>query len=307
MQTDHLQAVLTIAELGSMRRAAGVLHCSQSSLSQMLGRVEKELGIRLFERQPTGLSVRPAAEAVIAEMRATLDQIDRLKDSAAAAARGREGRLVVMSASPSNQYILPDAIATWRQMHPGIELVFRSGHQPEQMQALSEGSCDVGLLGMPDPHPGVVFHEIATVHLLLAVPAAGPLREASFPNLQDADLPMAMVPESVCPGIARCVGNALRAAGITPSETIAVQDLASLLGYVGAGSAWGLIPQGFTGLLPDRISFSPLPEGLRAAGSFGFCLAQREDDRREVVADWLHVLRGAAQRIYDPSGIEQPS
>lgn len=298
MQTDHLQAVVTIAELGSMRRAAGVLHCSQSSLSQMLKNVEKELGIRLFERQPTGLSVRPAAEAVLAEMRATLDQVDRLKDRAAAAARGREGRLVVMSASPSNQYILPDAIATWRQMHPEIELVFRSGHQGEQMRALADGSCDVGLLGLPDPHPGVVFDEIATVHLLLAVPAAGPLRDRNLPELQDAGLPMAMVPEEVCPGIAGCVGKALRAAGITPTETIAVQDLASLLGYVGAGSAWGLIPQGFTELLPDRIRFAALPTELQEAGSFGFCLARRDDDRREVVADWLHVLRGAAQRIY---------
>jgi len=302
VQTDHLQAVVTIAELGSMRRAAGVLHCSQSSLSQMLKNVEQDLGIQLFERQPTGLSVRPAAEAVIAEMRATLSQVDRLKDSAVAAARGCAGRLVVMSASPSNQYILPDAIATWRQMHPEIELAFRFGHQPDQMQALAEGSCDVGLLGMPDPHPGVVFHEIATVHLLLAVPAAGPLREASLPDLGKADLPMAMVPESVCPGIARCVGNALRAAGITPTETIAVQDLASLLGYVGAGSAWGLIPQGFTELLPDRIQFSSLPEELREAGSFGFCLVQREDDRRDIVADWLHVLRGAAQRVYEATG-----
>jgi len=114
-----------------MRRAAGVLHCSQSSLSQMLKNVEKELGIQLFERQPTGLSVRPAAEAVIAEMRATLAQFTRLKGSADAAARGSSRRLVVMSASPSNQYILPDAIATWRQMHPEIELSFRSGHQPE--------------------------------------------------------------------------------------------------------------------------------------------------------------------------------
>jgi len=299
VQTDHLQAVVTIAELGSMRRAAGVLHCSQSSLSQMLKNVEQDLGTQLFERQPTGLSVRPAAEAVIAEMRATLDQVERLKDSATAAVRGRAGRLVVMSASPSNQYILPDAIATWRQMHPGIEVVFRSGHQAEQMQALTEGSCDVGLLGMPDPHPGVVFHEIATVHLLLAVPAAGPLRERSLPDIQDAEFPMALVPESVCPGIARCVGNALRAGGVTPNETIAVQDLASLLGYVGAGSAWGLIPQGFTELLPERIRFSRLPEDLREAGSFDFCLAQRADDHRDIIADWLEVLRSAARRIYE--------
>lgn len=304
MQTDHLQAVVTIAELGSMRRAAGVLHCSQSSLSQMLKNVEKELGLQLFERQPTGLSVRPAAEAVIAEMRATLSQVERLKGSAADAAHGRDGRLVLMSASPSNQYILPDAIATWRQMHPTIEIVFRYGHQAEQMQALADETCDVGLLGMPDPHPGMIFHEVAIVNLLLAVPAASPLRDAQLPDLRDATLPMAMVPESVCPGIARCVGNTLRAAAIAPSETIDVQDLASLLGYVGSGSAWGLIPQGFTELLPERIRFSPLPPALRAAGSFAFCLAQRADDRRAIIDDWLHVLRGAAQRIYETCAAE---
>jgi len=304
VQTDHLQAVVRIAELGSMRRAAGVLHCSQSSLSQMLKQVEQELGLQLFERQPTGLSVRPAAEAVLAEMRTTLAQVDRLKGSATAAARGREGTLVVMSSSPSNQYILPDAIASWREAHPVIELDFRPGHQSEQMRALERGECDVGLLGMPEAHPGIAFHEIATVHLLLAVPVAGPLRDRALPALVGDDAPMVMVPERVCPGIARCVQRTLRAAGIAPVATTEVQDLPSLLGYVGAGSAWGLIPQGFTDLLPDRVRFGSLPEELRTTGSFPFCLAQRAEDHRAVVADWLDVLRSAARRIYEAPSFE---
>lgn len=118
---------------------------------------------------------------------------------------------------------------------------------------------------------------------------------------------MVMVPERVCPGIARCVGNALRAGGVEPTRTIEVEDLTSLLGYIGSGSAWGLIPQGFTDLLPDRIRFSRLTSDLREAGSFPFCLAQRKDDHRELITDWLTVLRGAANRIYEPGVTAEPT
>lgn len=304
MQTDHLRAVLAIADLGSMRRAAGALHCSQSALSQIVKGVERELGLQVFERQATGLRVRPAETAIIAQMRATVAEVDRLKRSAQAAARGEEGRLVVMSASPSNQYILPDAIARWRQAHPAIAIELRPGHQPEQMQALADGSCDAGLLGMPDPHPGIVFHRIADVHLLVAVPTDSPFHARNLTSLGDVDLPMAMVPEAVCPGIARCVRATLRAAELAPRATVDVQDLASLLGYIGSGSAWGLVPQGFGTLLPERIRFHRLPEPLRGAGSFAFCLAQRADDRREILTEWLDILRGAARRIYEAAAVD---
>ncbi|TVR12307.1 MAG: LysR family transcriptional regulator [Planctomycetota bacterium] len=300
MDSNHLHAVITIADLGSMRRAASVLHCSQSSLSQMLKNIERELGLPLFERLPSGLRLRPAAAPVIEQMRHTLAQIEQLRVQAASAAREQDQRLVVMSASPSNQYILPDAIARWRALHPDIALEFHPGHQNEQMPALLEGRCDVGLLGMPEAHPGITFHPIATVHMLLAVPASSHWRSASLEQLAAGKLPMAMVPESSCPGIARCTRQALAAAKAQPQLRNTVTDMATLIGTIGSGGAWGLIPQGFTDLFPERVLFRQLPEDLQPSASFDFCLAQRSDDQRPLINDWLTILRSAAARIYQP-------
>lgn len=50
MDTRQLNYILTIAECGSISRAANKLFISQSGLNQQLQRIEKELGISLFKR-----------------------------------------------------------------------------------------------------------------------------------------------------------------------------------------------------------------------------------------------------------------
>ena len=57
MDTRQLNYILTIAECGSISKAANKLFISQSGLNQQLQRIEKELGISLFERDTHHLAI----------------------------------------------------------------------------------------------------------------------------------------------------------------------------------------------------------------------------------------------------------
>lgn len=73
MDTRHLQYIVTIAQRQNMTKAAEELYVSQSSLSQYLGKLEKKLGVPLFERTKNKLLLTPAGERYVEAARKILD------------------------------------------------------------------------------------------------------------------------------------------------------------------------------------------------------------------------------------------
>lgn len=85
---DQLHAVVTIADTGTLVRAARRLHISQPPLTRKVRALEEELGVVLFERTPRGMRPTAAGEALLGRARAILGEVE----SAAAEARAIGGR-----------------------------------------------------------------------------------------------------------------------------------------------------------------------------------------------------------------------
>ena len=62
----HLRALVAIADCGSMNAAAEVVSLSQPALTQGLAKLERQIGLALFERRPAGMTATPAG-TVMAE------------------------------------------------------------------------------------------------------------------------------------------------------------------------------------------------------------------------------------------------
>ena len=69
MDTKYLTYILAIAKKKNMTKAAEELFVSQSSLSQYLSKLERELGTPLFYRSKGSLSLTPAGELYVAAAR----------------------------------------------------------------------------------------------------------------------------------------------------------------------------------------------------------------------------------------------
>ena len=74
MDTRQLNYILTIAECGSISKAANKLFISQSGLNQQLQRIEKELGISLFERDTHHLAITESGNIFLRYARETLNR-----------------------------------------------------------------------------------------------------------------------------------------------------------------------------------------------------------------------------------------
>src|SRR3954468_3297552 len=84
MELRHLRYFVSVAELGSVSRAAEKLFIAQPALSLQVRQLEEEIGARLLERLPRGVRLTPAGESFLQDARAILAR------SQQAAVRARE-------------------------------------------------------------------------------------------------------------------------------------------------------------------------------------------------------------------------
>lgn len=90
MSLDQLRAVVTIAEEGTLVRAARRLHISQPPLTRKVRALEEELGVALFERAAHGMRPTAAGETLLGRARGILAEVERV--TAEVRAAGPDGR-----------------------------------------------------------------------------------------------------------------------------------------------------------------------------------------------------------------------
>jgi len=121
----ELRAVLAVAELGSFRRAAAELGYTQSALSHQVSALEAAIGWPLFHRPGGRAPVRltPAGEAVCRRARRVLSEVEAVAADAELAERGESVRVRVGVSQTAAAEIMPAALRTFREDHPGVEVV----------------------------------------------------------------------------------------------------------------------------------------------------------------------------------------
>ncbi|MGN1004601.1 MAG: LysR family transcriptional regulator, partial [Oscillospiraceae bacterium] len=80
MDITHLRYVVTLARLRSFSRAAETLYVSQSSLSQQIAKLEKEIGYPLFQRTTKYVHLTPEGTRFLTQAKKVLEEFGALHD-----------------------------------------------------------------------------------------------------------------------------------------------------------------------------------------------------------------------------------
>ncbi len=152
MEFRELRSLVSLSELGSISLTAEQLHLSPAAIHKQLKALEKELGVRLYEKVGPRLQITPLGEALLPYLKDLLAEYDSAL-SAIEEWKGLKKGVVRIGSGPTS-YVLPAILKKFRRENPRIELLVETGNTPVLLEGLSRGSLDLALLvstGPPEP------------------------------------------------------------------------------------------------------------------------------------------------------------
>ncbi|WP_433191814.1 LysR family transcriptional regulator [Nocardia sp. CA-107356] len=178
MSLRQFEYALAVAEVGSVTAAAELLHVAQPSMSQQIRNLERELGVTLFARTPTGLVPTVVGRAFLREAEVAVRASRRARATARAGADELVGELVVAAQMGFGTRQLPGVLGTLRRRFPRLEVtVFEEPSSAELERLCRQGVLDLALMAACERGPADAHHlgyeEFVVVlgagHRLLAV------------------------------------------------------------------------------------------------------------------------------------------
>lgn len=170
MDVRQLQYALALARTGSFSRAAEELDIAQPSLSQQMGKLEKELGMPLFFRGHGGVTPTPDGVRFLEQA----GEIVRLHDDLTREMRERSvgigQELVVGAPAITGGHVLPPLLRSFYRSHPGVRVRLVEETTDVLQDLTARGVTDLSVLALPVEDARLATRPMLTEDLLLAGP-----------------------------------------------------------------------------------------------------------------------------------------
>ncbi|MBK7876686.1 MAG: LysR family transcriptional regulator [Planctomycetes bacterium] len=156
----ELRYAVALHEHRHFGRAARACNVTQPTLSAQIQKLERTLGLTLFERSSKSVQPTTAGERIIEQARAVLDATETIRDIAESGHLPLSGPLRLGVIPTLGPYLLPHFVPALRAEYPKVELILRELKTSDLLEDLAQHRLDCGLLATPIPLPGIVSEEL---------------------------------------------------------------------------------------------------------------------------------------------------
>jgi DNA-binding transcriptional LysR family regulator len=226
MEHRQLERFLAVIEHGSLAAAARQLHLTQQALSASLANLEQELGVRLFDRSPGGIT-RPTqhGKALVRHARAQLAGAERARQELLNLSDGRTGTVTVGLGESFAGDIIAEAVLRFRRLRPGIRVNLIEGYSEKLRHRLYEGEFDFIAAGVSayELAEGFTREVIYSTSDVIAVRPEHPLAARRGLKLKDLEGCAWLVPYSR-PADLEVIVEAFVAENLAPPRAIVGSD-----------------------------------------------------------------------------------
>lgn len=162
MEIQQLRMFVAAAEEGSLRRAAKRMYIAQPQLSQIIRRLERELGASLFVRSHQGVKVTEIGAYLLGEATSILRQIDRVAAAVREASTAQDHAVTVglVSGQMAAGQLTGAILNAFRSARPHTHIMVRELNFATQFSALDNGEVDVALIRLPAAHDRLVIRPL---------------------------------------------------------------------------------------------------------------------------------------------------
>ena len=242
MDLRQISYVVAVADEGGFSAAARRLGVAQPSVSQAVAQLERELGVRLFDRIGRQVNVTAAGAAMIPPARRMLLEARSARE-AVASVRGLGAGLLDLVALPTVATDpLAGLIGTFRLAHPGIRIhVAEPDTADEAWSMVTSGAAELALAEVPPDGSDLVAEAVFTQELVVVAPPGHRLGEGGVRAATLARWPLIAPP----PGTStrRLVDAALAAGGRRANVAVETAQRESIIPLVLAGAGVAVLPE----------------------------------------------------------------
>lgn len=245
VDSNRLLTLVQVARHGGITAAARALGLTASAVSQQMSALESDCGVALIDRQPRGVELTGAGEALLVMAEEVVRVLEETSSTMAQLSGEIAGRVRVGTiASGAASLVLP-AITVLKQSAPEVRMSITALEPAVSLDALVNGQLDLALIDVYDNVPvtmpsHLLAEEVLTEPLVLisALDTVLP-RRTTLASLKDHDWVLPP-PQAACGAATR---HACRSVGYEPQARWETDDLLLLVAAVSRGEGIALLPR----------------------------------------------------------------
>jgi DNA-binding transcriptional LysR family regulator len=285
LNLSRLRAFLLVAEELSFTRAAARLHVAQQALSATIRRLERDVGVRLFDRSTRAVQLTPAGHALVRRTRRALDELAHGVADARRADRQGNGSLAIGVMAGAALELTDPILAACASQLPETTVALDPHLYDDPSAGLRGGTSDVAILRLPLEPRGLELTHLFSEPRVATLSARHPLARRTSLTLEDLHATTIVRPASPDP-----IWNEFWAAGCP--TTVEARTLEATLELISAGRAVAISAAGWT-------RFYPRP-GLRSLAVAGLArsnvaLAWRKGEANPLVRRFVDLALTTAR------------
>ena len=243
MDLRHVRTFVTVAEQGTVSKAALFLHVAQPALSRQIADLEIELGLKLFDRVRRRLVLTGEGERLLAEGRNILRAVDSLGERAELLRRADAGVLKIAATPQMIEGVFSTLLHRYAASFPNVQIKVSEAVGTDLFAKLDRGEVHLAVSLQQDtqvdhefdsfPLPPLEF--LAAGHISLRLGSGGSIEIGSL-----APYPLLLLESSF--GVRQTFDAACRLAGLKPQIFIESRTPHGLLALAEAGHGVAIVP-----------------------------------------------------------------
>lgn len=257
MELLHLKYFQTVARHEHMTRAAKELQVAQPALSQMIARLEGEIGVSLFDRQGRQIRLNSYGKAFLRHVDEAFAALQAGLQEVADMAGGMNGSI---SLAVLPFHVLGDLLKAYRNVHPHVRFRVNQHTSLSMMHELRSGKIDLCITALPIEEAGIEWIPLLQDEIFLIVPVGhrfasrasihlGEVADETFVSLNKGHL------------LRDLTDRFLQQVGVTPDIAFELEEPAAIRSLVHAGlgisfsTSIGLKYVDHNAIIPVRIEY----------------------------------------------------
>ena len=292
MNFEQLRSFRAVATHGGFSKAAESLYLTQSTVSMQVRALERELGVRLFERLGRRVQLTPEGRSLLGYASRILSQAEAARKTMDAYRGLEAGELVVGASLTVGNYLLPELFGVFHRSHPGVRLVLDIAPSYRIGERVAAGTLDLGLVEAEVSDPELEGRPFHTEDLVLIVPPGHRWAERGW--VEAKELPeepfLEREPDS---GTREIVRGRLAEQGVQVTPILELGSPEALKAAVRAGLGVAIVSPATVSLELECGVLKAVPvRGIRLTRPF-LTLIHRDRQPSPVLTAFLDLIRSS--------------